>query len=145
MDSSAVLNRLFGRLYRSLLQYVGENWPWSPVQKEAEEHAFLHGLLDSQMGDVKRLADYLIARRISLLTDNYPVKFTDLQYLSLAHLVREVQADQDELVRFLEEGAKSLHADHEAAELVRSIADNERKLVERSREFIAATPVASSV
>lgn len=145
MDSFAVLNRLFGKIYRSLLQYVGESWPWSPVEKESEEHAFLQGLLESQMEDVRQLADYLVAHRVPLSNDPYPIVFTDLQYLSLEHLVREVLADQQVLLGELEAGAKTLDSKSEAAQLVREVTENERKLVERLKEFAKKAPAAAGV
>lgn len=144
MDSYDLLHRLFGRLYHSLLQYVGESWPWSPAQKETQEHAFLNELLQSQMEDVREMADFLVAHRVPLFPDPYPMKFTDLQYLSLEHLVREVLADQQKLLEELEAGAKSLESFPEAAELVKSIADNERALVERLKSFGKA-PAAAGV
>jgi len=142
MDSFDLLHRLFGRMYRSLLQYVGESWPWSPAQKETAEHAFLHELLAAQMVDVRDLADFLVAHRVPLFPDQYPVKFTDLQYLSLEHLVREVLADQQELLGDLDAGAKALATFPEAAELVKSIAESERKLVERLKSFVNAPATA---
>lgn len=144
MDSFGLLHRLFGRLYRSLLQYVGEAWPWSPAQKETEEHAFLKELLEDQMSDIRELADFLVAHRIALFPDPYPVEFTDLQYLSLEHLVREVLVDQQELLGELDAGAKALETFPEAAELVKSVADSERKLVERLKSFVK-TPAAAGV
>jgi len=142
MDSFDLLHQLFGRMYRSLLQYVGESWPWSPAQNETAEHAFLNELLAAQMVDIRDLADFLVAHRVPLFPDQYPVKFTDLQYLSLEHLVREVLADQQELLGDLDAGAKSLATFPEAAELVKSIAEAERKLLERLKSFVNAPATA---
>lgn len=142
MDSFDLLHQLFGRVYRSLLQYVGESWPWSPAQKETAEHAFLKELLEAQMDDVKALADYLVSHRVPLFPDPYPMTFTDLQYLSLEHLVQEVLVDQQELLKELDEGAKALATFPEAAELVKSVADHERTLVERMKSFVKAPATA---
>lgn len=138
MDSFDLLHQLFTRMYRSLLQYAGEGWPWSPAQKESEEHAFLKKLLEAQMADVRKLAEYLTDHRVPLFPDPYPIKFTDLQYLSLEHLVREVLSDEEELLVQLEAGVRRLETFPEAADLVRGLIENERKIVAQLKSFTPA-------
>jgi len=143
MDSFDLLHDLFGQMYRSLLQYVGESWPWSPVQKETEEHVFLQQLLTSRMKDVKLLAEYLAAHRIPLFPPQYPVTFTDLQYLSLEHLIGEVTEDEVVLLSQLEAATVKLQTFPEACELVKGIVANEKKIVEQLRSFSAKSAAAA--
>ncbi|MDB5392214.1 MAG: hypothetical protein JWM11_7860 [Planctomycetaceae bacterium] len=122
------LNSLFVRLHRSLLQYVGECWPWSDEVSEEDKHArhVLTQSLASQRRSADQLANALEQIGWVISFGGYPTAFTDLQYLSLKYLLKQVVISQMEIVKSFDK-ATSVYPD---SPLLKHIADSERSILQ---------------
>jgi hypothetical protein len=129
------LNQLLIRLYRSLLQYTEECWPWSGTRHVAAERAIIDSLSRAQKQSVSWLVGLLAARGWSIEFSNYPTDYTDLHYVSLDFLLSQLVAQEEALVADLSRALASAEGDAEAAAVLKEILDQERSGVERLREL----------
>lgn len=135
------LNKLFVLLHRSLLQYVGECWPWAADSgRDVETLAAVKGLVAKQKHDESLLSAPLSESGWPIDFGGYPTAFTDLQYLSLNYLLKQVVKCQTEIVAALDTAAKSA-AD---SPLIQQVADSERDILKTAQSLVAAKPVAAS-
>jgi hypothetical protein len=119
------LNRLLVDLGRSLLQYVGECWPWTDPAEE-DVHETIDRLVSRQKREIGRLGVLLSHRERLVDFGTYPTEYTGLHYLSLDHLLGEVIAGENDLVGELERAVEDYSDDPEAAELLKSFLQVER-------------------
>src|SRR5260370_37450263 len=89
MDAStaAILQSIIARESRSLLQYVRESFPWTTME---EQHvlAALNQLTAEEQQAAAVLGRLLFRRRRQTpYVGPYPVAFTNINYLSLDHLL----------------------------------------------------------
>jgi hypothetical protein len=136
------LKRLLVDLGRSLLQYVGECWPWTDSAEE-EIHHTIDRLVSRQKREIGRLGVLLSHRERVVDFGTYPTEYTDLHFLSLDYLLGELVAGENDLVRDLERAVDDHADDPEAAELLRSVLQVERdaaaELTELAKSRAAAT------
>jgi hypothetical protein len=86
--SKTVLQDLFRRESRSLLQYVSESFPWITPE---EQHALasLQAMVREERDSLAGLAGFLTRNHVfPLPLGPYPMTFTNINYMSLDHLVR---------------------------------------------------------
>lgn len=129
MDSTDTLHQILGRLYRSLLQYVGESWPWSPALQATKEWQALQQAIAVQNRGIQRIVDLLLARRAVLSLPQYPHLFTDLHYLAMDHLVREVLQDETSRIVEIERGLQSVGQDEAARAVLAAVLEEERQIL----------------
>jgi hypothetical protein len=129
------LNYLFLRLHRSLLQYVGECWPWSDDVSEDDKRArdVLTHSLAAQRKNANLLAAALEESGWIISFGGYATAFTDLQYLSLKYLLTQVALSQIEIVKLFEKAA-SVFPD---SPLLKQIADSERAILQSIQDLSA--------
>lgn len=122
------LNQLVVSLGRSLLQYVGECWPWTRNSAEAERAA-LHTLIQRQQQCCAALIEMLSSRNASIDMGAYPTDYTDLHYVSLDFLLSQLIANERVLIGELEQALADSIAvrDNEAHELVEQLLGLERE------------------
>jgi hypothetical protein len=122
------INSLFLRLHRSLLQYLGECWPWSDDLSESDLRAreVLTHSLATQRKNADRLAHELDKANYIITFGSYPTSFTDLQYLSLTYLLKQVVISQIEILKLLDKAA----AVYPDSPLLKHIADSERAILQ---------------
>jgi len=111
------LNQVFATLNCSLLQYVGENSPWTSGTDEAIAEQ-LGMVVKLQRVQVQRLADFIVNRYGFVPHVNYPVEYTDLQYLSLSYLIGRLVADQQSVLEEIESQRKTLSNDPGASDIL---------------------------
>jgi len=116
------LNDLLIDLGRSLLQYVGESWPWTGYD-EADEQAAIDTLVAEQKASVQALAELLVAREHFIDPGSYPTEYTSLHYVALDYLLSQLVAEQRELVEECAALSGEAHDDPEAGPLLAQIAD----------------------
>lgn len=92
------MNRLLIDMGRSLLQYVGECWPWTGEEKAAERRA-VAGLVRRQQRQIGRLVDFLSRRDWPIDFGSYPTEYTDLHYVALDYLLGQLIYNETELAR----------------------------------------------
>ncbi len=140
---NADLNQLLIDLGRSLLQYVGESWPWTSATSHAQDE--LQALVRRQQAGIARLASLLNERGWTIDFGTYPTEYTDLQYCALSYLLGQ-----------LIEGAVSLRGevdgllarssgDPEAAAILERIAADQLHIVEELRRILAAKTSGAAI
>jgi hypothetical protein len=85
--TARVLDAVVRRESRSLLQYVAEAFPWTTPAEQAAL-ARLQRLIAEERAAVARVADFLQRRRhVAPYLGPYPMVFTNLNFVSLDHLL----------------------------------------------------------
>jgi hypothetical protein len=142
-QQNALLNAVANALYRSLLQYAEECWPWSGGLHGSNERAAVHALSRAQREHVGKMVELLEDRNWTVDFDNYPYDFTNLNYVGIDYLVQKLIADEERLLSQTEQTLPVCHSDAEASELLRNAAAAQRESVQRLRQLKAAgTPPA---
>ncbi|MEX0728282.1 MAG: hypothetical protein WEB58_21000 [Planctomycetaceae bacterium] len=134
-ECHAKLNELLIRLNRSLLQYVGESWPWTDAESQATLSE-LDGLVKRQQNDVARLVQVLLSHRWAIDFSNYPTEFTDKQFLSLNFLLPQIVAAEKVNTSICDETRACCGGDEQIAELLKQITANEADGVERLEKLL---------
>jgi hypothetical protein len=147
-NQNDVLNRLVARVYRCLLQYTMECWPWTTATEtpgiEPPEQKAVDQMAARQRDFIARLVGVLTQRGEYVDFGNYP-DFSEMHYVSLDYLLVKLAADEKKLVSELEAALPLLHDDATAAGLVSELLSAEKEHFLRLREMAtrASAPVAA--
>lgn len=134
-ECHAKLNELLIRLNRSLLQYVGESWPW--IDSESPETlAELDGMVKRQQNDVSRLVQVLMSRRWAIEFSNYATEFTDKHFLSLDFLLPQIVADEKRNKAVCDDALACCGEESDVAELLKQIKSNETDGIDRLERML---------
>lgn len=137
------LNDLLIDLGRSLLQYVGESWPWTGYD-EAEEQAAIDALVAEQKVSVQALTELLSERGHFIEPGTYPTEYTSLHYVALDYLLSQLVDDQRELVEecaaISGEGQDDPHAGPLLAQISDQAAAHLKTLAELAAKRAARQP-----
>jgi hypothetical protein len=128
--TQALLQDLVRRASRSMLQYVGEAYPWAP-NTDGDLLAKVQAVIREEEEAIESLATFLRKKRIPLgYLGSYPQNFTNLNYVTLDYLMPRILDWQRKWVAVLEKDA-SLIKDAEAdAEVFKLVATARRHLDE---------------
>src|SRR5205823_7357742 len=111
--TQALLQDIVRRASRSMLQYVGESYPWAGDGK-ADLLAKVQAVIAEEEQAIESLAAFLRKKRISIpYLGSYPQKFTNINYVSLDYLMPRLRDWQRSWVGILEQDAVQI-ADAEA-------------------------------
>lgn len=99
------LNDLLIDIGRSLLQYVGESWPWTSAE-ESDERAAVERMVAEQRETVLQLAALLDARKHRITYGQYPSEYTSLHYVALDYLLEQLVDEQRTLAAELKSAAE---------------------------------------
>jgi len=137
------LNALYVKLHRSLLQYVGECWPWSDDVGEADAaaRAVLNQAVATQRANANRLADPLDLSDYVINQGGYPSAWTDLHYVSLKYLLKQVAISQVEIIRALQDAANS----HPDSPLLSQVAASEQGILQSIQNLSAPKLAVANV
>ena len=128
------LNRLFVLLHRSLLQYLGECSPWTAEDsRQSETLAALRDIVTRQEQDETLLADVLTESGWVVDCGGYSTSFTDLHYVSLKYLLKQVVLSQTDIVKEFEAAAQK----YPDTPLLQTVANNEREILNSARSLAA--------
>lgn len=144
MDSVtlALLQDVVRREGRSLLQYVSEAFPWTSPQ-ERDALAKITTMVAEEQQGAAALIKLLFKKRANPpYLGAYPMTFTNLNYISLAHLLPLLIDYQKQHIDDLETYLSRV-ADHDAAVQVRHILDYKRRHL-RMLEEMAQPPVLAA-
>ncbi|MBD3676596.1 MAG: hypothetical protein HUJ26_24050 [Planctomycetaceae bacterium] len=128
------LNQAFVTLNCSLLQYVGENSPWTSSTDEAVAEQ-LDAVVKLQRAQIQRLADFIVNRHGFVPRTNYPAEYTDLQYLSLSYLIGRLIGDQQTVLKEIEQERKSLSNDPGASDMLAQLEVGVSKMIQTLKEI----------
>jgi hypothetical protein len=100
--TAALLQAIFRREGRSLLQYLGEAYPWAK-NEEKERLCRLHGMVHEDLETQAALGRYLQRNRIGCpYLGPYPQAFTTLNFVSLESLLPRLVEAQRHSIAALE-------------------------------------------
>ncbi len=133
------LNDLLIELGRSLLQYVGESWPWTSAD-EQETQRSITSLIDDQQQDVLALAERMNERHHSIDFGTYPTEYTSLHYVSLDYLLDELVLNQQAKVRACDELLMQSESGEqpEVAALLQETTSREQRILAELRHLARA-------
>ncbi len=141
MNSDAsldVLNRLLAILNRSLPMYLSNATPWThPGDEQAAQT--LERIVGDQRRDINRLAELIIARSGRVDPGRWPMEYTDLNFLSLDYLLRELVRHQQQDIAQIERCVFLLSQDRMARELAQEILGSEKAHLEMLQELSRQT------
>lgn len=135
------LNELLILLSRSLLQYVGHCSTWSGQSDAALAEQF-PSIVETQQDHVAQLSELLVERRWTIDFGGFPADYTDLHFLSLKYLVKNIVVNQRSIITELEDASHVCVDDPEAAALIGEILVSEREITDRLASLVKQ-PVAA--
>ena len=128
MDENEQLNQVLIDLTRSLLQYVGECFPWSAADASTEQETINQAVVRQKV-HISRLADLLDLRQTTIDFGTYPTEYTSLHYLALEHLLSQLADSEQNLIQELEQSIQICGDDTAAVEILeRALADEHENL-----------------
>lgn len=110
------LNRLLAIHYRSLPMYLTEAVPWTHPGDEPATMA-VQDIVTSHKAIVERLATEIQDRGGVVDPGDFPTEYTDLHFLSLDYLLREIAAALDLDIQAIQECVRALEGDRVAKAL----------------------------
>jgi len=141
-QTAAHLQALVRREGRSLLQYLGDAFPWTK-SNEQEHLCQLHGLVQEERDGIAALAKFLGRNRIAPpYLGAYPMGFTTLNFVTLEYLIPRLLAAQRQGIAALESDLAQLHdpLPRGAVEGYLEIKRRHLKALEAMLPVAAATP-----
>lgn len=134
-DTNAQLNELLILIGRSLLQYLGESWPWvgddavplgQSIQKQGQD----------QQAEISRIVDLLDRRYHPIEFGAFPTEYTSLHYVSIDYLLDQLVAEQAALVEEVGRIASNVSGDEEAVALVQDLQQAESRRLEELETLV---------
>lgn len=127
--SLQILGDLLNQIQYSLLQYVGESWPWTSAEDQSRKDAFT-GLVRRQQFSAERLASLLVDRRAVVTGSNYPHDCSELHFVTLDYARARLISNTSDIVSSLKDATSQLADDPEALRLVEQLASDEEQTLE---------------
>lgn len=128
-SSIPILNRILATLNRSLAMYLADADPWTQAGDE-QAAAALARIVEDQRRDVNRLAEAIIDSAAHVDPGQWPMEFTDLNFLSLEYLMQELIRHQREDVARIQRCTSLLASDRNARELAEEVLGSEQAHLE---------------
>lgn len=131
------LNSLFLLLHRSLLQYLGECSPWTAEDsRQSQTLAAIAGIVAEQKRDEGLLAAAMQETGWVIDYGTYPTSFTDLHYVSLKYLLKQIIESQKQILKAID---AALSTDPESPVLT-AVAKGERDILKVVEGLSAPSP-----
>jgi hypothetical protein len=128
----SALNELLINVGRSLLQYVGECWPWSDPDSREAQHK-IDELVRIQKTQVVQLANVLNHAEWTIDFGTYPTEYTDLHYVALDYLLDQLIQNQEGLIEEAKRTLPDCEGSPEAKRLVGEIDSVQHTIVQELR------------
>ena len=141
MNESAVLQNIVRREGRSLLQYTSEAFPWTtaPERNTLDQ---LQMLITEERDAVAALSNFLAKRRITPpYLGAYPMTFTNMNYVSLEHLLPRLLEYQRQAIARLEQDRRQV-IDPAVIESVDKILTMKREHLSKLEELVKTVIVS---
>jgi hypothetical protein len=127
--SLQILSDLLNQVRYSLLQYIGESWPWSGKDDQVRLDAFV-GLVRRQQFSAERLASLLLDRRAVVPGSNYPQDCSELHFVTLDYAKTRLVDNAGSIVGALKNATSQLTDDPEALRLVEQLTSDEEQTLD---------------
>lgn len=126
--TQALVQGIVRRTGRSMLQYVGEAYPWAS-EEEQPHLTQLHEIIEDEEKTTEDLARFLRRRRVPLpYLGAYPEAFSNINYVSLDYLLPKLLDYQRKAIAALERDLGQVHDPDIKAELEKLLNVNRRHL-----------------
>ena len=125
---NAALNALLIDLNGSLLQYVGDAWPWSDASAQRERNE-LDVLIGRQREQIVRLTELLEGRGWTIEFGTYPTEYTDLHYVALDYLLSQLVENEEQLISEIERTINDCAGDPQAGAVLIQLLAEQREIV----------------
>ena len=132
--SPQILNTVLDRLSHTLLQYIGESWPWADPL-DAERQTIILGLVRRQQFGAERVAELLTDRRAIVTLGNYRFDGSSLHYCTFEFLQPQLIADENCLIAELREAASNVNGDAGAVRLLEQLIVDEEETLKQLSEL----------
>jgi hypothetical protein len=107
--TQSLLQDIVRRTGRSMLQYVGEAYPWASEEGQPLLTK-LHDIVDDEEKTTEELARFLRRRRVPLpYLGAYPETFSNINYVSLDYLLPKLLDYQHKAIASLERDLGQVH------------------------------------
>lgn len=136
------LNDLLVGMFRSLLQYANECWPWSGVADDTEEQQLIRRLADRQQQGAGRLVEILQARGWMIDFSIYPAEFGDLHYVALEHLMKALLRSEQSLIAAIQRELTLSAGDPDVAPALEELLAAERETERQLQDLATRTPAS---
>jgi hypothetical protein len=138
------LNDLLIDVGRSLLQYVGESWPWTS-EDEADVRIAVETMVAEQRDTVLQLAGLLDDRAHRIIYGQYPSEYTSLHYVALDYLLEQLARQQQDLASDFADAAEESAGDEIALALLTHAADQARRHADELARLVATRKSRSTI
>jgi hypothetical protein len=140
--TEATLQEIVRREYRSLLQYVGESFPWATADK-SEALDRLHRLVVEEQAAAGEVARFLQRRHVTVPPlAPYPMDFTSLAFVSLDYLLPRLIEHQRRNIAQLERDLRDL-TEADARGVVQKLLETKRSHRKVLDELTSTAPAAA--
>jgi hypothetical protein len=127
--SLQILSDLLNQVRYSLLQYIGESWPWSDKDDQMRLDVFV-SLVRRQQFSAERLASLLLDRRAVVPGSNYPKDCSELHFVTLDYAKTRLVENASVIVGALKNATSQLTDDPEALRLVEQLTSDEKQTLD---------------
>lgn len=122
-----ILNRVQRDVSGCFLQYVGDCWPWTSIGADGDK---LKSIVDQcvarQRESIRLMTEYLAPRQTRVEAGSFSVDFTDLHYVSLKFLIKQLISTQSRVVEVIDRMKTMLPSGDEVLEILEVVGRNER-------------------
>jgi hypothetical protein len=141
MSDATLVPELLRRESRSYLQYAREAFPWAKG-KDDQPRARIAAFGEAESAEIARLGRLLQRRHISLpFLGAFPTSFTTSNFVSAAHMVPRLIADQKQKLADLERDLAGI-ADAELRQQIEVYRDVKRKHLHELESLLPAGKAA---
>ncbi len=141
-NDAAILNRMLARETASAIHYISGAWPWAEVADQPTLER-LKQLVAAEQDLCKGIAELLIRRRQAPQIGTFPEWHTELNYLSLDHLVPRLAEAEQKLIAAMERDLAGLE-DAEARDLIQHVLETKRHHLSELEQMAAARKLAGT-
>ena len=123
-----ILNRVLRELSSCFLQYAGDCWPWASSGADGNKlQSVVQHCVERQRQSIERIAEYLAARQSRVEYGHFSTDFTDLHYVSLQFLLKQLVTSQAKLVESLDRSVTLLPNGDDVREILEAASRNEHE------------------
>ncbi|HLQ45180.1 MAG TPA: hypothetical protein VK137_10655 [Planctomycetaceae bacterium] len=123
-----ILNRVLRDLSSCFVQYVGDCWPWTSIGSDGDKlQAVVRQCVARQRQSIERIAEHLASRQSRVEYGRFSTDFTNMHYVSLQFLVKQLVAAQTRLAESLDRTITLLPNGDEAREILEDVRHNEHE------------------
>ena len=123
-----ILNRVLRDVSSCFLQYVGDCWPWTAFGADGDKlRAVVNQCVARQRESIRLLTEYLAPRQRRVEPGPFSADFTDLHYVSMQFLIKQLVSTQTCLVDAVNRTVTTFPSGDEARDLLEVVARNEQE------------------